>query len=527
MTGAGSLGVQDLQVLGPVIILTALALILVLADVVLRVCTRGRRGLGLTGSVVLTLVGSGVAFAYSLWLWNRVNLAGLPVVGKAFIAHGPPSQLPQHMMAPGQAPILTWKGAALVADHFALFIVIGACLVLAYVALLLLPHLRRSRLYRSEIFPLLTISAIGMMLLGMSRDLLVTFIAIEILSLPLYVLCGLDETRSGSREAALKYFLLGAFASGFFIYGAALIYGMSGHLNYAAIADYMVKAPEPPIFIVGVALVGVGLCFKLALAPFHAWVPDVYQGAPTPLTGYMAVGVKVATFAAALRFFVEAATHADVSYWRAALAVFAVLSMLVGNLFALHQMSAKRLLAYSAIAHTGYLAVGLCVAGPEVSASILVYLAAYGLAAMGAFAMISYLAPPEQDDVYLDEMYDLSRRTPGTAIALVILMLSLAGFPLTAGFIGKLLVFADAWHAGLYALVILAVLNSVVGVYYYLRFVMAMYMQPRVPGAVELKPPRMSGAYAIPALVTVVLTLLFGVLPGVLIDWARSCTIGL
>jgi len=197
--------------------------------------------------------------------------------------------------------------------------------------------------------------------------------------------------------------------------------------------------------------------------------------------------------------------------------------MLVGNLFALHQMSAKRLLAYSAIAHTGYLAVGLAAASTAASQSLLVYLVAYVLAALGAFVVISHLAPPGQDDVFLDQLNELSQRNPTACLALAILLLSLGGFPLTAGFIGKLLIFRDAWNQGLTGLVIFALLNSVLSFYYYLRFVMAMYMQPKVPGAAAVEPQRMPGPYKLAALVTVVLTLLLGVLPGRLLDSTARC----
>ncbi len=517
---------QDLIPMGPVLVLVLAVLVLIVVDVIIRGTTRNRRGLSITGSVGISIGASVAAAVWALFLWFSKDLSGAFAAQQMFIVIGPSN--PDASRDAPQIQQHYWTGGALVADHFALAVALAACAVVILVCILLLSHLARTRTYRSEVLPLLLISATGMVLLGMSRDLLITFISIEILSLPLYVLCGLDDKRQTSRESALKYFLLGAFASGFLIYGVALIYGVVGHLNYNAIAHVTsLLQSYPPLLAIGFALLGVGLAFKLALAPFHAWVPDVYQGAPTPITAFMAVGVKLAVFAAAARVIFECMTFVPGGHWRDAIALFAALSMIVGNFFALHQMSAKRLLAYSAIAHTGYLALALCTGSPDASKGMLVYLVGYGLASLGAFGLISYLAPAEQDDLYLDEMHELSRRAPVTSAAFAILMLSMAGFPLTAGFVGKLLVFTDAWNAQLYGLVIFAVLNSVIGVYYYLRFVLAMYMQPKAPGAIETPVRRISGAYVIPALITVVLTLLIGVLPSLLLEWTQYCGIGL
>jgi NADH-quinone oxidoreductase subunit N len=517
---------QDLTAMGPVLVLVLAVLVLIVVDVIIRSATRNRSGLGLAGSVGISIGAGAAAAIWTLFLWFSKDLSGAFAAQQMFIAIGPAN--PDATKDAPQIHPQYWTGGALIADHFALAVAMATCVVIILVSLLLLSHLARTRTYRAEVLPLLLISATGMMLLGMSRDLLITFISIEILSLPLYVLCGLDDKRQTSRESALKYFLLGAFASGFLIYGVALIYGVIGSLNYYAISHVTSSLTSyPPLLAVGFALLGVGLAFKLALAPFHAWVPDVYQGAPTPITAFMAVGVKLAVFAAAARVIFECMAFVPAGNWRDGIALFAALSMIVGNFFALHQMSAKRLLAYSAIAHTGYLALALCTGSVDATKSIMVYLIGYGLASLGAFGLISYLAPAEQDDLYLDEMHELSRRAPVTSAALSILFLSLAGFPLTAGFIGKLLVFTDAWNARLYGLVIFAVLNSVIGVYYYLRFVLAMYMQPKAPGAIETPVRRISGAYVIPALVTVVLTVLIGVLPSLLLEWTQLCGVGL
>ena len=501
--------------LGPFLILVATLLLLLLVDVVAR-AAGARNGLGLVGSLTLGLMGTAAAAGHALYLWYNLGRGDLPASQQLFISSGATSS---HGIA--------WQAGALVTDHFSLLITLFVCGILAVTSLLLYPHLKRRQLYKAEVYPLLLGSASGMMLLGMSRDLLITFIAIEIVSLPLYVLCGLNERSAVSREASLKYFLLGAFASGFFIYGSSMIYGVVGHLSYAAIKQYSENAIGiSPFLMIGVALVGAGLAFKLALVPFHAWVPDVYQGAPTPLTGFMAAGVKVAVFAAALRVVIEGLQSVNPDIWRTGLVVFAVASMVVGNLFALHQMSAKRLLAYSAISHTGYLAVGLCAATPASANAMLVYLVGYSAAVLGSFALIDYLAPDGQDDIYLDELNDLSKRAPVSAMALAILVFSLAGFPLTLGFIGKLTLFVEAWNVGLFALVIIAVLNSVIGVYYYLRFVLAMYMQPKLPGASELQLRRISAPYLIPVLVTTVVTVGLGVMPGELLRIINMAHLG-
>lgn len=516
---SAQLNIGNLWLAAPLIVMTVLILLLIIIDVVLKLA-RKERGITAGESVVITVAGLAAAFVTMLLHWSQLAARGGSMLGQLFTAQGPLIEAARRDASPA------WSGGALVVDHFSLF-VCGAILGIGLLSsLLLYNHTRITGSFRPEIYPLLVTSLMGMVLLGMSRDLLVTFIAIEILSLPLYVLCGMEDQREAGKESSLKYFLLGAFASGFFIYGAALIYGIAGHLNYAAVTKYIFSALEiSPILLIGVALVGVGFAFKLAMAPFHAWAPDVYQGAPTPLTGFMAAGVKLAVFAAAIRIIVECFGRLDPGYWRDALSLFAVLSMVLGNLLALHQMSAKRLLAYSAIAHTGYLAVALAAGTPAIAQSMMVYLVAYGIAALGAFGIISYLAPQPQDDIYLDELHDLWRKAPASAIALTVLLLSMGGMPLTAGFIGKLVVFKDAWNAGLMALVIIAVLNSVVSFYYYLRFVMAMYMQPSAPGAAERALPRIPAIHVFSSVLTVGLTLLLGVLPALLIGLLRDISL--
>jgi NADH-quinone oxidoreductase subunit N len=499
--------------LGPLLIMSGTVMVLLLADILAR-AFKMRDGLSMMGNVVISVLGSLAAGAHAVYLLSQLR-AGQAAV-ELFTAVGP-------VMGAGTGTE-SWRAGAVVADGFALYCALVVSAITVMTCLILVPFLRQRGLFKLELFPLLLISACGMILLPYSRDLLITFIGIEIVSLPIYVLCGLSGRNQLNQESSLKYFLIGAFASGFYIYGAALVYGMAGNLNYRAIASYLqaTGGEVSGVLLGGMALVGVGLAFKIALVPFQAWLPDVYQGAPTPITAFMATGIKLAVFAAALRIVAEAFGPLDPGYWRDALSFFAVASMVVGNLFALHQMSAKRLLAYSAITHTGYLAVGLCVGTATAAPGILVYLISYCLASFGAFALIGYLAPGEQDDIYLDEMHELSKRAPAIAAALTVLFLSMLGMPFTAGFVGKLLVFTDAWAAGLHGLVIIAVLNSAVSAYFYLRFLTAMYLQPRAPGPVELHPAPISRAYALAAIVAVALTIVFGFLPEMLVGFSRA-----
>jgi NADH-quinone oxidoreductase subunit N len=502
-----------LERLAPVIILCLGVVVLITADILLRRATMPGKGLGLGLALAVSAWTAVLSTASCVFLWLDGDTAT-----QLFLSSGP---LDAQLGTEG------WAGAAISSDHFALLASALVSVCLFVTVLTLGPYLRQRRLYRPELFPLLLMSAAGMALLGFSRDLLLTFAAIELLSLPLYVLCGLNLRDILARESSLKYFLLGAFASGFFIYGAGLIYGAAGHLNYSAIVHALGQPSGPgSLALAGIALVAVGLGFKIALVPFHAWVPDVYQGAPTPITGFMATGVKVAAAAAFIRLLVEIAHSLPPKYWQHPLVLLAGLSMLGGNLLALHQMSLKRLLACSAIAHTGYLAVGIAAGTFDASASLLFYLATYVLAALGCFMLVAQLAPEGQDDIFLDQLNQLYARAPGRSAVLTILLLSLGGFPLTAGFIGKLLVFRDAWNAGLVGLVIFALLNSVVSFYYYLRVVLAMYMQPEAPGGIHLLPAKLPRMVAVPLGAILLLTLWLGILPGGLLDVSESARLG-
>jgi NADH-quinone oxidoreductase subunit N len=344
-----------------------------------------------------------------------------------------------------------------------------------------------------EVFPLILTAIAGAITLVASRHLIVTFIALETLSIPLYVLAGLNLSSEYSKEASIKYFLTGAFASGFLAYGISLIYGATGTLSYSGILLNCNPNAANYTLFAGLAIAIVGFAFKVALVPFHAWVPDVYQGSPSLISGFMASVVKAAGFSAVLRFFGEAVTPLYEIWW-IAVAALAVLSMTVGNIIALRQTNLKRLFAYSSIAHAGYLLLAVLVIGKEwTTTSIasgessgiaihasLFYLLAYALAIVGVFTVIWWLTPKGSEGALLevDDVSGLSQRHPLSAALFALFIFSLAGFPFTAGFLGKFFLFLSAIQTGFTTLVIFALLNTVVSAYYYLKIVVAMYMKP-------------------------------------------------
>lgn len=370
-----------------------------------------------------------------------------------------------------------------------------------------------------EYYALLMLSTIGMMMVASARDLLIVFLGIETLSIALYVLAGFARARLMSNEAALKYFLLGAFATGFLLYGIALTYAATGSTQLEQIRQNLTRIPLSGNFVLlgGVALILIGLGFKAALVPFHQWTPDVYEGSPTPVTGFMAVGAKAAAFAAILRVFSDAFSPA-VEIWYGVMLMISVLTMTVGNVVALSQTSLKRMLAYSSIAHAGYILMGVLAAGRLANnaaaarnavASVLIYMAVYALMNLGAFATLAYLENARhQDGVADDEDGNLSivnlrgllYRSPGAFVALAIFLFSLAGIPPLAGFFAKFYVFSSVIQAGATGLAIVGALNSVISVYYYLRPVVEMSARDDVPatvtagGAVGVRPVALSPA---------------------------------
>jgi len=374
-------------------------------------------------------------------------------------------------------------------------------------------YYREEERFQIEHDVLMLCAVVGMMLMAGAQNLLVFFVGLELLSVPLYVLASFQRSRSTSVEAGVKYFVLGAFAAAIFLYGAALLYAATGTISLPRLREL---GASSPLAVLGTALVAGSLFFKVSVFPFHLWVPDVYQGSPTPITALMATGTKAAGFA----FLLQAAFLLPAGATGIVVAI-ALLTMAAGNLGALLQTDLKRMLAWSGIAHAGALLFGLAgeLAGdPQrgASAAVLFYMAAYVVTAGGAFALVAMLEAETEEPVTLASLRGLARRRPGVAAAMATFMLSLGGIPLTGGFLGKYLVFAVAVRAGLVAAAVVGVLFSVVALGYYLRVVVAMYMQPEAEGAGEVAPGRGVALFAVSACAAAIF--LLGVAPAWLLD---------
>jgi NADH-quinone oxidoreductase subunit N len=354
-------------------------------------------------------------------------------------------------------------------DNFALFFeILFATLGILTVALSH-SYLRKRGMLESEFHILIMGAVIGMMVLASATSLVTVFLGLELLSIALYIVCGFARTESRSQEAAAKYLLVGGFASAFVLYGMALIYGAAGTTVIPDIATRLASAnPGSPLLVLGIVLMGVGFAFKVSAAPFHMWTPDVYQGAPIPVTAFMSVGTKAAAFAMIVRVFAGGLPHLSPE-WQVLLAFVAATSMIVGNLMAIAQSSLKRLLAYSGVAQAGYILIGVIAGGQNGLSAVLYYLFVYMFMNFGAFAVITLLAGPDGDRDGFSDLEGLAQRNPVLAVLMSIFMLSLAGFPPTVGFFGKLFLFTAGVSAGYTWLVVLAVLMSVVSVFYYVR----------------------------------------------------------
>jgi len=395
-------------------------------------------------------------------------------------------------------------------------------------------YLERTQIQRGEYYVLLLFSTAGAMLMGAANNLVIVFIALELLSIPLYILSGFRRPQEASEESAMKYFLLGAFSSGFLVYGIALIYGATGAIDLPGVWDAAARvvaddAPARFLLLIGGGLVLTGLGFKVAAVPFHMWTPDVYQGAPTPVVAFMSVTAKIGGFGALVRVFggglssFVLATDAAAA-WQDTIWLVAVLTMLLGNFVAIMQSDLKRLLAYSTIAHAGYILIALAAAGTagledEAAQAVVIYLLAYAFTNVGAFAVIATIERDDATNTGLDALRGLAVRRPWLAAAMAVFMFSLTGIPLTAGFIGKWYVFKVALQADLIAAAVVGVLTSAVSAFYYLRVVWMMYFEE---GAGEAStPPALAWGIGIAA----VGTLLLGALPYILSDMAREITL--
>jgi NADH-quinone oxidoreductase subunit N len=399
---------------------------------------------------------------------------------------------------------------ALSYDRFSLF---ADGIIIATTALVVMispGYLNRRGLHYGEYYALILGAVAGMMLLAGADSLMVIFLGIELLSISLYILSGFARTEERSQEAAMKYLLLGGFASGILLYGMVLIYGETGHTQLPEIAAALHSSTRitDPLFLVGVGLLFIGFAFKISAAPFHFWTPDVYQGSPTSVTTFMSVATKVAAFAALVRTF--SYTFSD-SYaqWNGIVAFVAIISMVGGNIAAITQSSVKRMLAYSSIAQAGYILIGVAVQSNVATIATLYYLAAYAAAQLGAFAVITVMAGRGEDLDSYDGIRGLAYRRPYVAAAFSIFLLSLGGFPPTAGFFGKFFVFSAAIGGGSTSLALWGIFTSVISVFYYLRVALLMYQRPR-EGEAQYEWARTSFAGGSVLLATVVGTILLG-----------------
>ena len=411
------------------------------------------------------------------------------------------------------------------ADGFSRLIKVILCGITAVTFLMTAGYALRREVESAEYYALMLLATLGMMLMASGTDLIMIFLGLEISSISQYILAGFRHESPRSTEASLKYFILGAFATGFLLYGIALVYGATGTTNLMSLKIYTANVEKAPLLLMaGCALLLVGFGFKLSSVPFHMWTPDVYDGAPTPVTAFMAAASKVAGFAALTRILFVGFTGVQ-SGWGQILWVIAALTMTLGNIAALVQTRVKRMLAYSAIAHAGYLLVAL-VAGTEMGGiGIIYYLVAYALTNLGAFAIVSLLRNEDDEGLKLSNFAGLGFRRPWLGLLMALFMFSLAGIPPTAGFLGKFYIFSGAVEAGYIGLAVLGVINSVISVYYYLRVVVWLYMSPNIAG----EDPLIGAAW--PLRLTLALTaigiIMFGVWPGPLVDLARRAILPL
>jgi NADH-quinone oxidoreductase subunit N len=440
---------------------------------------------------------------------SRLVLPAMTVVGLALA----------FLAGPVAPPSGQYFGGYVQIDTFTTFFRAVFILLAAFATLVAPSYLERRGVPPGEFYATLCFSTVGAMTIALSTDLITLFVGLELMTIPVYVLAGMQRRDRFANEAALKYFLLGAFSSALLVYGFAWLYGITGSTRYLDVATELQRiglANAPTI--VALSLVTVGLGFKAAVVPFHQWTPDAYDGAPTPATAFMSVAPKAAAFAAILRVLFIGLAPLAVD-WSAVFAILAAVTMTGGNVVALVQTNTKRMLAYSSIAHTGYIlaAVAATSAGPSATAGVLFYVFAYGVMNLGAFACLLYFDTEGSRGATLDELNGFARRQPLGALAFFIFLLSLTGIPFTAGFVAKVLVIVPVLDAGYGWLAVFIALNAVLAAFYYLRVVVHMYMYDPDTGApMVLNTRLLSAALGVSALATIVL----GVLPNSLYEWA-------
>jgi NADH-quinone oxidoreductase subunit N len=476
--------------LAPPLIVIAAALLVLLADLVVA----DKRVLG-----YLALLGVVAAAVASLALWSSAPLA---------------------------------FQAMAVSDGYTLFFNLVFLTTAALSLLAAIDYLERKGLQRGEYYALLLFSTSGMLFMAAATDLIVVFLGLEIMSVALYILAGFNRGQFASIEAAMKYFILGAFASAFFLYGAALTYGATGTTNLSQIGTWLAGGggiPRDPMALAGLGLLLVGFAFKVAAVPFQWWTPDVYQGAPTSVTAFMSVGAKAAGFAALLRVLFSAFSPAFTGDWMIAAAILAALTMTAGNLAALAQKDVKRMLGYSSIAHAGYILVGVAAGNADGVRGVLFYLLAYAFMNVGAFAVACVVERRGEFSSTLADYAGLGRQQPLLAAAMAVFMLSLTGIPPLVGFWGKLYVFRAAVEADMTWLAILGVLNSAVSAFYYLGVLVQMYMRepaPAAEGESQPAPITLGAAIGAAVLLAALVTVALGVWPAPVADLVALIRLG-
>jgi NADH-quinone oxidoreductase subunit N len=394
-------------------------------------------------------------------------------------------------------------------DNYA--VAFAAITIISTILILLLSkeYFERISTHVAEYYAIILFALAGIIVMVSYNNLTMLFIGIEIMSVSLYILAGIKKNDFASNEASLKYFLMGAFSTGFLLFGIALIYGATGSFNLAVIRDWAIAHPKgiDPLFGTGIMLIIVGLCFKVGAAPFHFWTPDVYEGSPTLITAFMSTVVKVAGFAAFLRLFAECfAPMSD--FWMPALLIITIVTLFIGNITALYQQSFKRMLAFSSISHAGYLLFAIVALGASSSNSVFVYSTAYSVASIIAFGALILVQQQSGSDNF-DTFNGLAKKNPFLALVLTVSMLSLAGIPLTAGFIGKFFVFSGALSQYHTTLVILAVVNAIISIFYYFRVIIAMYFRSGERAEVTV-PAYFNFVLGLSAIITI----LIGIWPG-------------
>lgn len=393
-------------------------------------------------------------------------------------------------------------------DHFAVAFSILCIFVTAFVLLLAKDYFDQASTHVAEYYALILFSLTGALLVVSFHNLVMLFMGIEIMSVALYILVGIRKKDFASNEAALKYFLMGAFSTGFLLFGIALLYGASGSFDLAVIKDYVVGTPQniSPLFYAGILLLIVGLAFKVGAAPFHFWTADVYDGAPILITTFMSTVVKTAAFAGFLRLFYFCFVPLQ-DFWVPVLLVMTIITLFIGNITAIVQQSFKRMLAYSSISHAGYMLFAIIAIGPASAGSVLVYAGAYSLASVIAFGALILVKRATGSD-HFEAFNGLAKKNPYLALALTIGMLSLAGIPLTAGFIGKFMMFSSVLADYQVLLVVLAAVNAAMGIFYYFRVIVAMYFKP-----IDREQITIAGEYRTVLLLAVLITLALGIYP--------------